>query len=81
MGEQAEKWERTSQWVEQAGKGASGKLDASPHLPERAPAETHLDQLRFYMATKRGRARSHLGETVLVSACPLPSLFDPLRRP
>jgi hypothetical protein len=49
--------------------------------PERAPAEVHLHPRRFHMATQRGRAYELLWRDVLVSACPLPSLFNLLRRP
>ena len=46
-------------WVEQAGKGGKRKVGRLAAVnSERAPAEAHLDQLKYFrMATQRGRAR------------------------
>jgi len=55
---------RTPQWVEQAGKGASGKLGRLTVLTLSAPPLRFTWTSRdFHMATQRGRAKYYYGET------------------
>jgi len=49
--------------------------------PKRAPAEAPLQQLGLSYGDSAGARWEYCGEMPLISACPLPSLFDPLRRP
>ena len=83
----------TAQWVEQAGKGWApqwieqvGKGAAeiwTPHKcdPERAPAELHLKSSGFKKGVSGGGTLRANKVRRPVLRCPLPSLFDPSRRP
>ena len=68
-------------WVEQARKGAAETWTRWRCDPERAPAELQLKSPGFQKGISGGGTLRAKFATRTVCRCPLPSLFNPLRRP
>ena len=77
------RWEggRTIQWVEQAGKGGKRKTGRLTTVIPSAPRRGSLEQARILIKRLIGGSLGPHAEGRPDFRLPLPSLFNPLRRP